>query len=190
MAHLAEPLWERLQPRQARDPIEAPVAAEAAPTAILENPMRALIAFTIAVLTVTATTARADDAGTHHGAPMPKDSLPVSLASAMADPATYAQSPHAIRGEIRQVCQAKGCWAILADGDDWVRVQTHYRYALPKDASGMAVAYGTLSKVTLDRETAAHLAADGGAAKAPESPDEWRIDALAVHIEPEAEAAP
>ncbi len=123
---------------------------------------------------------------THYGEPLPADSVPVALAAAIAEPERYAQSPHLIRGEISAVCQNKGCWTIIRDGSAWARVSTGHRYFLPKDASGFAVAYGRLERKEIDAKTVAHLAAEGGQAES----HEFRIDALAIAIEPAAEGTP
>lgn len=122
----------------------------------------------------------------HYGEPVPAGLVPVALASALADPQRYAQAPHAIRGEISAVCQNKGCWTIIRDGSAWARVSTGHRYFLPKDASGIAVAYGRLALQDIDAKTVAHLAAEGGQAEARE----YRIDALAIAIEPAVEGRP
>lgn len=123
---------------------------------------------------------------TYYGEQMPADPVPVTLATALADPERYAQSPHAIRGEITSVCQDKGCWTIIRDGSHWARVSTGHRYFLPKDASGSAVAWGRLELKEIDAKTVAHLAAEGGQAQS----QEFRIDALAIAIEPAAEGTP
>ena len=57
-----------------------------------------------------------------------------------------------------------------------------------KDASGSAVAYGTLQRIELDAKTAEHLAGDAGGGKA--ELQEWRIDALAIRLEPAAGGSP
>jgi hypothetical protein len=123
---------------------------------------------------------------THYGDPVPVDVEAVSLAAALAESERYAQSPHAIRGEITSVCQDKGCWTIIRDGSAWARVSTGHRYFLPKDASGIAVAYGRLELKQIDARTVAHLAAEGGEAQE----QEFRIDAIAIAIEPAAEGTP
>jgi hypothetical protein len=122
----------------------------------------------------------------HFGEPLPADAVPVPLATALADPDTYAQSPHAIQGEITKVCQDKGCWTIIRDGSAWARVSTGHRYFLPKDASGVAVAYGRLVRKELDARTVEHLNAEGGEAQA----QEFGIDALSISIEAAAEGTP
>lgn len=123
---------------------------------------------------------------TLYGAPMPADAAPVPLSAALADPQRYAGAPHAIRGEITRVCQKKGCWVVIRDGSAWARVSTGHRYFLPTDASGQAVAWGTLERKELDADTVAHLNKEGGEAQA----QEYRIDALAIAIEPAAKGAP
>ena len=142
--------------------------------------------FVVAAMLCLASAGLSASEATHYGEPVPTDVVPVTLASALAEPERYAQSPHAIRGEITSVCQDKGCWTIIRDGSAWARVSTGHRYFLPKDASGFAVAYGRLELKEIDAKTVAHRAAEGGQPEARE----YRIDALASASEPAAEGTP
>jgi hypothetical protein len=121
-----------------------------------------------------------------YGDPMPADAAPVSIASAMADVDAHDDAPRAFSGRVGKVCQTKGCWMMLTEGDAMVRVMTGHRYFLPKDASGDAVVYGTLKRKEISPEQAAHMAKDGGEAAPADGQGavEWRIDATAIRIEP------
>ena len=142
--------------------------------------------FVVAAMLCLASAGLSASEATRYGEPVPAGVVTVALATALAEPERYAQSPHAIRGEISSVCQNKGCWTIIRDGSAWARVSTGHRYFLPKDASGFAVAYGRLERKEIDAKTVAHLAAEGGQAES----HEFRIDALAIAIEPAAEGTP
>ncbi len=134
---------------------------------------------TIALLLASSPLAAAD-----FGDPMPADAKPVPIAAALAAAPALAEGPHVFSGRIGKVCQKKGCWMTLTEGDAVVRVMTGYRYFFPTDAQGDAVVYGTLTAETMDAKSAAHMAKDAGepaSALAAES-IEWQIDALAVQI--------
>ena len=67
--------------------------------------------FVVAAMLCLASAGLPASEATRYGEPVPADVVPVALATALAEPERYAQSPHAIRGEITSVCQDKGCWA-------------------------------------------------------------------------------
>lgn len=120
-----------------------------------------------------------------YGEAIPADAAPVSIAAAIAGPAAADATPRVFSGRVGKVCQKKGCWMMLTDGEAMVRVNTGYRYFLPTDASGDAVVYGTLERKEVDAREAAHLAKDAGepAPAAAQATFEWRIDALAIRID-------
>jgi hypothetical protein len=119
------------------------------------------------------------------GEAIPADVQPVSIAAAIGAAATSETSPRVFSGRVGKVCQKKGCWMMLTDGETMVRVNTGYRYFLPTDASGDAVVYGTLELKEVDAREAAHLAKDAGepAPAEAKAAAEWRIDALAIRID-------
>ena len=120
------------------------------------------------------------------GDPLPAGAAPVSIASALADADAHDDAPRAFSGRVGRVCQKKGCWMTLTEGDAMVRVMTGYRFFLPTDAAGDAIVYGTLQRKDMSAGEAAHMAKDAGEA-APadgEGAVEWRIDATSIRIEP------
>lgn len=123
-----------------------------------------------------------DARGSVYGAKLPGE-LPaaISIDAAAGDPAGHSGKLAAYSGRITQVCQKQGCWLVLT-GDDggFARVAMHdHAFSVPKDASGPAVVYGTLSEKVHDKAEIDHLVEDG--AKAP-APRELSIDALSVLI--------
>ncbi len=84
-------------------------------------------------------------------------------------------------GRIGKVCQNKGCWMTLVDGDAMVRVETGYRFTIPKDAQGEAQVFGTLGKATLSEKHAEHLRAESLDVQAG---DGWVIKAKGVRLLP------
>ena len=100
------------------------------------------------------------------------------LAQALAE-ATGTSDTQAIRGRIGKVCQNKGCWMTLHDGDAIVRVETGHRFVIPAGATGDAVVYGTLKRSVLGEDRAAHLRSESLDVAAGEG---WMIDANGVRI--------
>lgn len=120
--------------------------------------------------------------GAVYGAPLPAAiPAPVSIDALTADPAEHLGKPAAYSGRITQVCQKKGCWLVLAGEDGgFARVAMRdHAYSVPKDASGPAVVYGTVSEKVHTAAEIAHLEKDG--AKAPAA-RELSIDAASVLI--------
>lgn len=99
------------------------------------------------------------------GAPMPADPQPVSLQQAIAELEDGAGEMVKIQGQITEVCQAKGCWMILMDGDHYARITFEdYGFFVPIETSMQrSVVYGVLSEHVLSGEQATHYAQDAGA---------------------------
>jgi hypothetical protein len=69
------------------------------------------------------------------------------LAEIVGDPARFADDTVLIRGEVTEVCQKKGCWAMIRAGDAQVQMRfKDYGFFLPKDCVGAeAYAEGSVS---------------------------------------------
>jgi len=80
----------------------------------------------------------------------------------VSDPAKYADTPVLLRGRISDVCQKKGCWLVLSDGADRVRIRfADYSFFVPKDCSGKrAYVEGQVETQTLSEREARHYAAE------------------------------
>ena len=117
---------------------------------------------------------------TNYGEPMPAGDA-VAIAAAAADPAAHAGKPQRFTGRITQVCQKKGCWVVLEQDGQSARVMAKdHAFAVPKDASGEAIAYGVLEVEPITAEHARHLVEEDGA-KAP-AEKELRIVATSIEI--------
>lgn len=116
---------------------------------------------------------------------MPEAPAPVNIAEALKNPAELLGKPARFEGRIGQVCQTKGCWMTLTDGDAAARVFFgKHDFFLPKDTVGEAIVYGKLEEKTVEEAMAKHLAEDAG-----QNPDavsgaqkEWRIVASSVLV--------
>jgi len=120
------------------------------------------------------------------GAVLPEMSIAHSLGEAISQLDELAGEPVVIETEIQQVCQKKGCFFIARDGQATARVRFQdYSFFIPTDSAGKTVTLaGTLERVQLTPEQAAHFAEDVG-----EEPDaeqmadfEYQIMATAVRI--------
>lgn len=98
-----------------------------------------------------------------YGVKWPRDSVnAVELEMALKAPEQYAAGNHVLTGNITRVCQKKGCWMILADGDSFARVDFNdHSFYIPMDSVGKAAVYGRLIKKELSDEQRAHYAAEG-----------------------------
>ena len=87
-------------------------------------------------------------------------SEPTALADIVASPERFDGKPVLLIGHVADVCQRKGCWTVLQDGDATIRVRFEdYGFFLPKDASGRrALIQGLVSIKTLSEAEARHYA--------------------------------
>ena len=118
-----------------------------------------------------------------YGAQMPAGDA-VTIGAALSDMDRYAGKAQKFSGRVTKVCQKKGCWMVLADGETHARVMFGKDdFFIPKDSSGDAVVFGTLSAKEMSEATAKHLAEDEGkdVSKAIET-REYQIIATSVML--------
>ena len=86
----------------------------------------------------------------------------VSLQEALAQPGKYQNQKVLLEGKISDVCQMKGCWLMLSDGERDIRIKfENYSFFVPKDSRGKKVrAEGRLIQETLSEDMAHHYAAE------------------------------
>lgn len=124
--------------------------------------------------------------GKVYGVRWPSDAeAPTSIADAAGKVESLKGKPQVYSGRITEVCQDMGCWMVLA-GDDgkFARVTMHdHSFGIPKESTGEALVYGTLTEKDVSKKEADHLVADG--AKAPAN-RELQIDATSVLIHNES----
>jgi hypothetical protein len=87
-----------------------------------------------------------------------------SLREVVGRPQDWADRPVLVEGEVRDVCQRRGCWMVLSDEEAEVRVDFEdYAFFVPKDAAGRhAFVEGRVRRETLSEETARHYAEESG----------------------------
>lgn len=111
-----------------------------------------------------ASAVNADERVQSFGEPMPEGVAAVRLGQAVDQLQDGPAQEFKVSGQITEVCQAKGCWMILVDGEHFARITfKDYGFFVPTETSMQeAVVYGVLEETTLSAETAAHYAADAG----------------------------
>ena len=129
-----------------------------------------------------------DETSGHFGAPFAvakAQSLTEAIAQLQASGQERSE-PVQVRGTIGPVCQKRGCWMMLQDGEQKARViMAGGAFSVPRDGTGKAATVeGTIKTKTLSAAQVAHLAEDEGkpadAAAAPRV--EYIFTATAVEI--------
>jgi len=103
------------------------------------------------------------DGGSIYGAAV-SASTPLTLVQLLDDSALHDGQTVVVQGEVVEVCQSKGCWMVLADGDRTVRIKfLDYAYFVPKDLAGSTiVAEGVFSVQLVPMDEAKHYLEDAG----------------------------
>ena len=122
------------------------------------------------------------------GAPLELEET-TRLGVVLANPERFTDTPVRIRGRLTDLCQKKGCWTVVQDGDAVARVRFRdYGFFLPPDALGRtALIEGVASIRTLSEREARHYAAEsrGGDPEAIDGPQhEVGIVASGVRLLP------
>lgn len=127
--------------------------------------------------------------GTQFGQPLPKGMSAQPLVKLMAEFKKSEKKTVVLEAEAKKVCQKKGCWMVLKDGDAEVRTLfKDYGFFVPKDLMGKQVrVFGTLQEKTLSAATQRHYLKDEGAspeevAEVKEEKREFQFVAEGVEI--------
>ena len=96
------------------------------------------------------------------GAAMPAGGEILTLRQAIHNLGNASTGAVKISGTITEVCQAKGCWMLLVDGDFYARITfKNYGFFVPtKTNMQRTVIYGLLSEQILSAHDAEHFAED------------------------------
>jgi hypothetical protein len=115
-----------------------------------------------------------------YGAAMPAgDATPISVAAASVQPGESGEA-RKFSGRVTEVCQAKGCWVMLEHDGHAARVMAKdHGFAVPKDARGQAVVYGTLTVKQLDAAAVEHFESESEREVASR---ELRIEATSIEL--------
>lgn len=125
--------------------------------------------------------APARDAAGHFGTPFVlADAKP--LAAVLA--AGIGTDAVKVTGTVESVCQAKGCWMVIKDGESQARVLIKdHAFAIPMDGKGKAaVVEGTITSKELTQANVDHLKKDGDPGIADGPRTEYFLEATAVEL--------
>ena len=80
-------------------------------------------------------------------------------ATLLADPASFESRTVRVEGRVADVCQKAGCWMVIAEGDQTMRVlMKDHGFAVARDATGATCQVeGVVTKRVLDDEWVEHL---------------------------------
>lgn len=102
-----------------------------------------------------------------YGAPVETDGA-LTLSEAVALATEDGSDPVSVKAEVGEVCQSKGCWAILTDGKNKVRIrfttseQCIDGFLLPRNCAGHTIyAHGRLTTTMIPQDEARHYAREG-----------------------------
>ena len=97
--------------------------------------------------------------GEDFGAPLTLSEV-ADFREVVTHPESYRDQPVLIRAKVYEVCQRKGCWMTLGEGDSRVRVRfKDYGFFVPKGCSGkVAYAQGRVKAEVIPEKTARHYA--------------------------------
>lgn len=111
---------------------------------------------------------------------------PLALEALLAKSDTYKNQQVVASGQIKQVCQKKGCFFILADGENEARITfKDYSFFIPTNSAGKKVVVeGSFNVKELTEQKAKHYAKDAGQdprkVKGPQ--EEYSLVATSVKI--------
>lgn len=112
------------------------------------------------------------------------ESLPAS--AVLADPAAHSGKPVRLTGELSEVCQKMGCWAVVRDGEGHsVRItMKDHAFGIDKDTKGRKVDIeGELVSEKVDPKKLEHYAEEGATEHPEEGKDvAWSIVASSVAV--------
>jgi hypothetical protein len=92
-------------------------------------------------------------------------SSPLQISDAMKSPSK--DKLVRIQAKVVEVCQKKGCWMMLTDGSNTMRITfKDYGFFMPKDIAGKTIiAEGIVAEDVLSEKDARHYAEDAGKSK-------------------------
>lgn len=105
----------------------------------------------------------------------------LSVSEVLAQADALAGKSVKVTGMVDKVCQKKGCWFVVKEGDETIRITAKgYGFFVPSKSPGMtATIEGELSVKMLDEAAAKHYEAEGAA---PASMKEVAIAAAALEM--------
>lgn len=100
-----------------------------------------------------------------YGDSVQSTATPLALTEAIKTPSN--EKLVRVSAKVTEVCQKKGCWMMLTDGNNSIRVTfKDYGFFMPKDLAGKTIiAEGLVKEEVLKEADARHYAEDAGKSK-------------------------
>jgi len=96
--------------------------------------------------------------GTLYGADITKSQNVVHINDLISNLDIYKDKNVVVEGTVAEVCQEMGCWLVLSDGSNNIRVMTLHKFFVPKDMGKVkAVAEGKFEVKEISEEQARHF---------------------------------
>lgn len=130
---------------------------------MINRPALLSLALLAALLPGCAGGPESDPATAAWGAPV-SAAAPLTLAELLDQAATRDGTEVVVSGTVKEVCQNKGCWVVLADGDREMRIKfKDYAFFVPMDLAGETlVAEGIFAIEMVSVDDAQHYLEDAG----------------------------
>ena len=126
------------------------------------------LAIVVAIVPMACRAASVPEGYAHYGAPFNSEKA-LTLGTAVAAVDEYGGSTVCVQGEVKEVCQKMGCWMMIGEGSQAVRVrftasaQCTDGFFVPRNAAGHdALVYGVLNREDIPESMARHYAEDAG----------------------------
>lgn len=124
--------------------------------------------------------------GVLFGAALNQDLNVITFEQLISRSGEFNKKEIVVTGNISDVCQSTGCWVLLSDGSNSVRVKTNHDFFMPKDCSGKnAKVQGTFEIKEITKDEAEHYSDeskdnDGTTENAKESQKVYEVIATGV----------
>lgn len=106
-----------------------------------------------------ATATQTTDGWTAYGAPFSGTQTVVPATELLADPSAHVGKPLRVEGRVATVCQKAGCWMVIAEGEQSMRVlMKDHAFAVDKQGAGSTCQVdGVIVAKQVDPKTVAHF---------------------------------
>lgn len=107
----------------------------------------------------TAPPAAEADGWAAYGTPFSTDTVVTSAADLFASPADFVGKSVRVEGRVADVCQKMGCWMVIAEGDQSMRVlMKDHAFSVDKQGAGSTCQIdGIVEAKTIDPKTVEHF---------------------------------
>ncbi len=122
----------------------------------------------------------------HFGEAFTLETPAIKAVDLLADPANYAsEEPILVEGTVLDVCQKAGCWMIMSDGENQIRVTVkEHGFSVDKDGTGAwARVQGKLVSIDVPQDTVDHFEGESNRPELVEKAGHnWQLIATGVEF--------